>query len=79
MDVDPLQAINHYIAGFVRYFSDDPSSGLSYMARGFELGPALPSGINISVQVLVAFGREPEARDAVASCWQPRLRTTSHG
>jgi hypothetical protein len=67
IDVDPLQAINHYIAGFVRYFCDDPASGLPYMARGFELGPTLPSGINLYVQALVAFGREQEARDAVAN------------
>jgi TolB-like protein len=67
IDVDPLQAINHYIAGFVRYFCDDPASGLPYMARGFELGPVLPSGINLYVQALVAFGREQEARDAVAN------------
>ncbi|MDP2321295.1 MAG: protein kinase [Acidobacteriota bacterium] len=67
IDVDPLQAINHYIAGFIRYFCDVPASGLPYMARGFELGPALPSGINVYAQALVAFGREQEARDAVAS------------
>jgi eukaryotic-like serine/threonine-protein kinase len=67
IDVDPLQAINHYIAGFVRYFCDDPASGLPYMARGFELGPALPSGINLYAPALVAFGREQEARDAVAN------------
>ena len=67
IDVDPLQAINHYIAGFVRYFCDDPASSMCYMARGFELGPALPSGINIYAQALVAFGREQEARDAVAN------------
>ena len=52
IDVDPLQAINHYNAGFVRHFCDDPLSGLPYMARGFELGPALPSGINIFVRRL---------------------------
>jgi hypothetical protein len=67
IDVDPLQAINHYIVGFVRYFCDDPASGLPYMARGFELGRALPSGITLYAQALVAFGREQEARDAVAN------------
>lgn len=66
IDVDPLQAINHYVAGFLRYFCDDPASGLPYMARGHELGPSLPSGVNPYVQALVALGREREARDAVA-------------
>jgi serine/threonine-protein kinase len=67
IDIDPLQAINHYVAGFVRYFCDDPVSGMPYMARGFELGPALPIGVNVYAQALIAFGREQEARDAVAN------------
>jgi tetratricopeptide (TPR) repeat protein len=67
IDIDPLQAINHYVAGFVRYFCDDPASGMPYMARGFELGPALPIGVNLYAQALIAFGREQEARGAIAN------------
>ena len=66
-DIDPLQAINHYVAGMLRYFCDDPASGMPSMARGFELGPALPIGVTVYAQALVAFGREQEARDAIAS------------
>ena len=65
--IDPLQAINHYVAGFVRYFCDDPASGMPYMARGFELGPALPIGLSLYAQALMAFGREQEARGAIAN------------
>jgi hypothetical protein len=36
---DVFRGRGGYIAGFVRYFCDDPANGLPYMARGFELGP----------------------------------------
>jgi serine/threonine protein kinase len=67
IDIDPLQAINHYLAGFIRYFCEDAASALPHMARGYELAPVLPSGVGPYAQALVALGREKEAREIVAN------------
>ena len=66
IDVDPLQPINHYVAGFFRYACEDGASALPLVARGYELDPLLTSGINLYAQVLAAAGQVGQAKAVIA-------------
>jgi serine/threonine protein kinase len=66
IDLDPLQAINHYVAGFLRYACDDFASALPHVARGYELDPVLTSGVNLYALALAAAGHVQEAKDVIA-------------
>jgi serine/threonine protein kinase len=65
LDIDPLQPVNHYIAGLLRYVCDDIASGRPYLERGYELAPESPMGITVYAHMLVASGRERDARAIV--------------